>query len=341
MSTVRGGQGTMDSVATKKRAILGPVLSCPSCHGHLDEEQEQYACAACGTNYPVHNGIPRFASKLSGGENQIRRSFNHQHLKYLDSSFLHFGPDLIEQWLRDIQLPGDFFRDKLVLDAGCGSGRWTYAMASLGARVVAVDLTEAGVDITGRATAHLENVATLQASIFDLPFQPQSFDLVVSWGVLHHTPNTKAAFERVAPLVRRGGQLYVMVYERHNPVKFLCTDVIRWLLRWLPEDRRYRACKLLLIKNRLLYSALTRLIICTPYPASDDPLDVSTRQLGLYDAYSPMFNHLHTWQEVFAWFHEQDFDDVMLTKPVRYTSRLDILQQGECGGSVNVRGTRT
>ena len=138
----------MDSVATKKRAILGPVLSCPSCHGHLDEEQEQYACAACRTNYPVHNGIPRFASKLSGSEKQIRRSFNHQHLKYLDSSFLHFGPDLIEQWLRDIQLPGDFFRDKLVLDAGCGSGMLLPFLKdplNKGGTYLGIDLLSAGL----------------------------------------------------------------------------------------------------------------------------------------------------------------------------------------------------
>ncbi|MEK6526255.1 MAG: class I SAM-dependent methyltransferase, partial [Nitrospirota bacterium] len=186
-----------------------------------------------------------------------------------------------------------------------------------------------------------ENVVVLQASVFDLPFRPESFDLVVSWGVLHHTPNTKAAFERVAPLVKKGGQLYVMVYEKHNPLKFFCTNLVRWILRKLPEDRRYRACRSLIISNRRLHSVLGHLMICAHHPQTADPLEISTTQLGLYDAYAPAFNHLHTREEVSRWFRDSRFEQITLTKPVRFTTKTDIFRYGECGGSVNMRGVRT
>ena len=69
-------------------------------------------------------------------------------------------------------------------------------------------------------------------------------------------------------------------------------------------------------------------------------MEVSTIQLGLYDAYSPRYNHLHTRQEVFAWFGEQRFDQLMLTSPIRYTDWLKVRLAGECGGSIKVRGRR-
>lgn len=325
----------------KKRAILAGLLICPLCQGEMKEREELYECLSCSKSYPVRGGIPRFLPDLSSGEQQVKRSFNLEHSRYLDSRYLHFDERLVQQWLDDIQLPREFFKGKLVLDAGCGSGRWTYAMAQLGATVVAIDLTDAGVEITHRATAHLENVTALQASVFHLPFRRESFDLVVSWGVLHHTPNTKTAFDRVAPLVKRGGTLYVMVYEKHNPWKFMWTDLIRRLLRLFSEEQRYRLCKLFIIKPPRLHAFLANRIICAGYPVSADPLELSTIQLGLYDAYAPTFNHLHTRQEVLAWFAEHKFTQMTLTKPIRFTEKEDVLRNGECGGSVNIRGVRT
>jgi 2-polyprenyl-3-methyl-5-hydroxy-6-metoxy-1,4-benzoquinol methylase len=324
-----------------KCLILRNVLICLRCQGELQEEPERYVCQACGETYPVVAGVPRFLTDLSRGEQQVRRSFNLEHARYTDSCHLHFTPRLVQPWLEDIQLPAEYFKGKLVLDAGCGSGRWTYAMALLGARVIAVDFTDSGVTITHQATHAMENVAVVQANLFGLPFQPGTFDFVVSWGVLHHTPDTRAAFERIAPLVKRGGHLYVMVYEKHNPVKFFFTNLIRWILRKLPEDRRYQACKLFIIRNRRLCSLLGHLMICAYQPKTADPLALSTMQLGLYDAYAPVFNHLHTREEVSRWFRDSRFGQITLTKPVRYTTKTDVFRFGECGGSVNMRGVRT
>ncbi|TLY28382.1 MAG: methyltransferase domain-containing protein [Nitrospirae bacterium] len=330
----------MDRQGMNKRAILSDLLVCPLCRGILKEGQEEYECLDCHKTYPVTNDIPRFLPDLSDKEQQVKRSFNLEHLRYTDSRHLHFTPRLVQQWLDEIQLPPEYFKGKLVLDAGCGSGRWTYAMASLGATVVAVDLTEAGAEITHQATAHMDNVAVLQASLFQLPFNPESFDLVVSWGVLHHTPDTKKAFARIAPLVKPGGQLYVMVYEKQNIVKAFCTGLIRLLLQRFPEEQRYRLCRRLIFKNRRLSWVLKHLFICAYYSPGADALEVSTIQLGLYDAYSPRYNHLHSSQEVFAWFGEQRFDQLMLTSPIRYTDWLKVWLAGECGGSIKVRGRR-
>lgn len=330
----------MDQRVLTKKAILDDLLVCPFCRGDLKDTEAQYVCPNCHRTYPVIDHIPRFLTDLSEREQQVQRSFHLEQIRYLDSRHLHFGQVLVEQWLEDVQLPRDYFKGKLVLDAGCGAGRWTYAMALLGATVVAVDFTEGGVQVTHQATADMDNVAVIQGNIVSLPFKHERFDFVVSWGVLHHTPNTKSAFECLVPLVKKQGQLYVMVYEKHNPLKFVFTNLIRRVLRMFSEERRYRICKWFVIQNPILFRLLRDRIICSLNAKGDDPLEISTLQLGLYDAYSPEFNHLHSRQEVEAWFQERGFERICLTKPVRFTVRKDIRLFGECGGSVNMRGVR-
>lgn len=331
----------IEPVVAGKKAILERLLACPFCRTSLRYEEGRYACPGCRRSYPVRNGIPRFVGDLSGDMQQIRRSFHLEHARYLESRHVHFGPQLVDQWLEDVQLPPAYFKDKLVLDVGCGSGRWTYALASLGATVVAVDLTDSGVEVTHQATAAMDRVAVLQADIFRLPFKPDSFDFVVSWGVLHHTPDTKAAFDRVAPLVKKGGDLFIMVYERRNPPKVFCTNLVRWFLQRFTEERRYRLCGHFMISNPVLYSVLRPFFLCVRPPKDGSALDLSTIQFGLYDWYSPKFNHLHTRREVLGWFEEHQFNPVTLTRPVLHTRWPEILRYGECGGNIHMRGVRT
>lgn len=317
------------------------LLICPACAVPLQSEPDQYRCPQCPAVYAVKNRIPRFLTSLSDEEQQARHSFNFEHARFLHSRHLHFSPALVEQWLAATKLPAEYFKGKVVLDAGCGSGRWAYALASLGAQVVAVDLTEEGVEITHQATAGFENAAVLQASLFHLPFKPMAFDFVVSWGVLHHTPDTKAAFGRLVPLIKKGGCGYIMVYEKHNPLKFACTNLLRRILRNFSEESRYRFCRRLIIKNPVLHLLLTHLIISDTRYKVTDPVEISTKQLGLYDAYSPAFNHIHTREEVLSWFEEYGFKKIVLTSPVLFTKWFDVFRWGPCGGAISVRGVRT
>lgn len=334
------GTPTMkDDAAVQPESVNG-LLACPLCGARLKSGTDRYDCAECGRGYPVKNRIPRFVMGLSADEGQVRRSFDLEHANHLDSRHTHFGPHLVEKWLEDVRLPREYFKGKVVLDAGCGSGRWTYALASLGATVVAVDFTDSGVEITRAATEALGGVSVLQADILRLPFRPESFDFIVSWGVLHHTPDTQAAFARLAPLVKKGGELFVMVYERRNPPKNFCTNIVRRLLQRFPEETRYRLCRRLIIRNPLLYHALRPFILCLRHPDGAGELELSTMQFGLYDWYSPKFNHLHSRREVEGWFRDGRFEKLTLTNPVRHTGAWEVFRYGECDGEIHLRGVR-
>lgn len=277
---------------------------------------------------------------LSRGERQVRSAFDFEHRRFEAARYLRISPTLVDDWLADVQLPADYFRGRRVLDVGCGSGRWAYAMASLGAEVVAVDFCDAAVEMTRTVTRNAGKVKVIQASLWNLPFGSEQFDFVVSWGVLHHTRETAGAFRTIASLVRPGGHLHVMVYERRNPVKVAGTEFLRMLLRRLPAETRYRVCGRLVIRNRVLFNLVRGFIACVPKEDLTDRLDAQTAQFGLYDWYSPRYNHLHSVGEVRGWFTQAGYDELWLTSPIKYHKPLDVLRFGQCGGSISLRGRR-
>jgi hypothetical protein len=119
------------------------------------------------------------------------------------------------------------------------------------------------------------------------------------------------------PLVKPGGTFYVMVYERHSPVMFFFTDLLRRFMRRLSDEQRYKACRYLVIRSPAVYRLLSPFLMISRYRPNSE-LDVQTLQFGLYDAYSPRYNHLHSREEVRDWFRDAGFVDVeVLDTPAR------------------------
>lgn len=104
-----------------------------------------------------------------------------------------------------------------VLEVGVGLGTDFVQFARAGANVVGIDLTEAAVTLVQKRV-DLEglgaDVRTGDAE--SLPFGDESFDLVYSWGVLHHTPNTERAIAEVRRVLRAGGEARIMLYSRRS-----------------------------------------------------------------------------------------------------------------------------
>lgn len=99
----------------------------------------------------------------------------------------------------------------LVLDAGCGGGRWAHQMQQRGARVIALDLGRS-VEVAERNTRSGGRVACVQGDVRTPPLRESSFDLVYSLGVLHHIEETELALARLARLVRPQGRFLLYLY---------------------------------------------------------------------------------------------------------------------------------
>ena len=109
----------------------------------------------------------------------------------------------------------DSFQGKKVLDVGCGPGWITVSYASQGAEVTAIDLTDAAVALTRKNLERLKLKANVQqGNAESIEFSDNSFDLVVSSGVLHHTPNTYKAIQECYRVCKPGGTAKITLYHK-------------------------------------------------------------------------------------------------------------------------------
>jgi hypothetical protein len=100
------------------------------------------------------------------------------------------------------------------------------------------------------------------------------------------------------------------------------TDLLRVAMRRLSDEQRYQACKHLVIRNRYLAHLLGGFVMVGYYDKNDPAVDPETQQFGLFDAYSPRWNHRHTADEVVRWFREEGFREVTVVDPGTHNVRV-------------------
>jgi 2-polyprenyl-3-methyl-5-hydroxy-6-metoxy-1,4-benzoquinol methylase len=196
------------------------LLRCPDCRRSLELQGSDGAgsarltCIGCAREYAIVDGTPvllrrKATASKAGPEAELRRrtaeSFAYE--------WQHFG-DLRPEWelnFRQYMRPhkAEWFRDRLVLDVGAGSGRHSYEAHRLGARVIAVDVGDA-IHVARRNLP--PEVVTVQADAEEMPFEDETFDLVMAIGVLHHLPDPRRALRALARLVRPSGYIHIYVY---------------------------------------------------------------------------------------------------------------------------------
>jgi ubiquinone/menaquinone biosynthesis C-methylase UbiE len=109
------------------------------------------------------------------------------------------------------------FAGKRLLEIGCGLGTDLLQFARGGADVTGVDLTPASIELVKKRFAIYGLPVRAQVADAErLPFSDNSFDVVYSFGVLHHTPNTPKAIEEVYRVLRPGGQITIMLYHKSS-----------------------------------------------------------------------------------------------------------------------------
>jgi SAM-dependent methyltransferase len=160
-----------------------------------------------------------------------QRSFDYQWGSLPTGAWLSDDPRFGAQVERiiseeELAIDPEWFRGRRVLDAGCGNGRWTEGFVRLGCEVTAIDAS-------GNALAQVrerfgDTVRTLQGDVLeaDRLLEGERYDLVWSWGVLHHTADTGRGIRALERLVADDGLLYVYLYGRDT----LPTRVSSWKL---------------------------------------------------------------------------------------------------------------
>lgn len=136
-----------------------------------------------------------------------------------------------------------FFKDKVVLDAGCGAGRHAYFAAKWGAEeVTAIDVSSKACEAAKYNCANLM-VDVRCADIYDAAWRwPKSFDITLCIGVLHHLTDPYAGFVELVKTVKSGGTIAIWVYGRkdnrlalfvYEPIRRVTTHISHRVLYWL------------------------------------------------------------------------------------------------------------
>lgn len=119
------------------------------------------------------------------------------------------------------------FAGQTVLEVGCGEGRHGWLVGEHARRLVGLDLSR-GVEVA-RLRDRRPNTLYVQGDLHRPPLLPGGFDALYSNGVLHHTPDPRAAFDAVRPLVRPGGRIFVWVYGLDGMAWWYRASHLAWL----------------------------------------------------------------------------------------------------------------
>tara|TARA_Y100001970_G_C14247907_1_gene869637 strand:- start:470 stop:1372 length:903 start_codon:yes stop_codon:yes gene_type:complete len=141
----------------------------------------------------------------------------------LDKESLSAGLSRLEHMfrLRDhlavVEMPLDALRGLRVLEIGPGAGGHSSLFATYGAQMTSIDVTHERAAATQRKFNLLSKDAICNAAQGDaenLPFADETFDIVYSNGVLHHTHDTERAIDETYRVLRRGGRAVIMLYSK-------------------------------------------------------------------------------------------------------------------------------
>jgi SAM-dependent methyltransferase len=184
--------------------------------------------------------------------------------------------------LLDQAIPGD----ARILEIGCGTGQMSLYLARADRFVIGADLTRASLELAAAAAARfqLNRVLFVETDLHRPGLAVGSFDVVYSSGVLHHTPNPRAAFSSITQLARPGGMIVLGLYNAIARIPLRLRRLVARVSRYqlIPFDP--------VLRDR-----------------NNEP---ARREAWLRDQYQHPEEHRHTLAEVQSWFAENDVEFV-------------------------------
>ena len=300
----RSSQLLKQSDGAARTMDLG-FLECPACHGRFEERRssggeaiEALACAGCQATYPVIGGIPRFVKSDSYVSNFSFEWKIHTKTQLDDKNR---GESEKNFYLR-MGRPPEFFKGKRVLDVGVGIGRYADVALKAGAEVWGVDLSYS-VEVATANLGHYGRFQAVQADLFELPFPPESFDVIYSFGVLHHTPDPRKAFAGLVKYLKPGGMIIVTLYSIHEI--YHTSRHFRKITTRLPSPVLYALTTLMtmVLYYPYRYLKLSYSLLGHYLPISTSP-SLKEAILDTFDCYSPKYQFTYADHEVFSLFKE-------------------------------------
>lgn len=152
------------------------------------------------------------------------------------------------------RVPYKIFKNKLVLDAGCGGGRYSYAIKKLGARkVIGVDYGNEGLSLAKKNYKDEKNLYFKKCNVHNLSFKNNYFDIVFSNGVLHHTTSIKKGLIEAVRVCKPGGIIWLYLYTTGG-IFWYSRKLMNKFFKKIPYSYTYKILQNIgLPKNRFIF----------------------------------------------------------------------------------------
>ena len=260
------------------------LLACPVCGGAL---AVTWQCEDCGARYAAPDGIPNLRLGGDARTDAVRRF-------YESAPFPAYGPrDSLSSLCKRAErsrfarllneaIPGD----ARILEIGCGTGQMSLYLTRADRRVIGADLTRASLLLAQQAAQRfgLARVHFVETDLLRPGLRAGAFDVVYASGVLHHTPNPRESFARIASLARPGGTIIVGLYNVFARIPLRLRRCVARIsgYRWFPFDPVLR----------------------------ERDAEPARRAAWLRDQYQHPQEHRHSVREVQNWFNENGVEYV-------------------------------
>ncbi len=299
-------------------------IICPDCKNELiikdakkDADNEIKSgileCTKCLRVYPIINHIPRFVLP----EN-YSNSFGLEWTKHSRTQYDSYSGTNVSRtrFFNETGWPKNL-AGEIILEAGCGSGRFTEQAASTGAFVVSFDLSNA-VEANYASNGKKDNVFILQADLFNMPFRKDYFDKLFCLGVLQHTPDPKKAFLALPGYLKSGGKIVIDVYRKYG-FWFQILNTKYWfrpITRRMNSEILYRLVSKYVnlmwpvskLINRLPYGRWINVaLLIADYRGVYDLNEDTLKEWAILDSFdklSPVYDRPQTLKAVEGWFEE-------------------------------------
>jgi ubiquinone/menaquinone biosynthesis C-methylase UbiE/uncharacterized protein YbaR (Trm112 family) len=287
---------------------------CNECYTR-EVDSGQLTCV-CGKGYPIVRGIPRFLPESMAQDlKKAQETFSYE-WKMFRFGERNWGQDIEHRkglFLDAMGAGPDDLRGKLMLDAGCGSGLLSIEMAkSFGMEVVALDLA------FGIENAYRQNTSPyvyfIQGSVLELPLREQVFERMYCAGVLVACPNTYAGFKAITRVLAKDGRCFIWVYhpitKQYHGKEYRKLTVYNWIRTRITAGLPIRVQYYLYLSMLPIFFVKQGIEVALGKQKS--PLTWREKMQGLFDFFSPLYQHRHEPGEVSSWFTEQGFQNIVV-----------------------------
>lgn len=212
----------------KEKALK--YLSCPGCNSDLDLIKDKICkltghilegelnCTLCKSKYKIIKGVPFFNLEITDPKvSKNIKNFGDEWNYFTSKLDVRSAKGELDSYFHTYVEYNDL-ENKLILDAGCGGGRFTYVLAkeTNAKEIIGVDLSNS-VFTAFENTKEFDNVTIIQADIMNMPFKKRKlFDFILSVGVIHHMPAPHAGFDCLAKHLKDNGNILAWVYGKEG-----------------------------------------------------------------------------------------------------------------------------